>query len=175
MVQLVRSILRPALHVAPFGTSVSDARGTQRSEPWRSGRCLSSAHGDSSGAEQVSDEGGISGRATAWMTLSYPQLAKIDLSHLSDEEFDALARQAVGDGLAERLERAAGKTYQIAKVVECSHDQTDIYGTHDIACDAFLPDGECSCGKVRRRCCECGMAIDNMTAPQDQRSSMSET
>lgn len=124
----------------------------------------------------MSETDGINVRATAWMTLSYPQLASIDLSHLSDEEFDALARQAVGDGLADRLERCAGKTYRPVKVVECTHERTDIYGTHDIACDAFLPDGECTCGKVRRRCCECGVAIaQSSTAPQDQRSSMSET
>lgn len=66
----------------------------------------------------MSDEGGINVRATSWMTLSYPQLASIDLSHLSDEEFDALARQAVGDGLVERLERCVGKTYRPVKVVE---------------------------------------------------------
>lgn len=60
----------------------------------------------------MSDEDGINVRVGSWMTLSIPALARIDLSHLSDEEFDALAREAVGDGLADRLERAAGKTYR---------------------------------------------------------------
>jgi hypothetical protein len=122
----------------------------------------------------VSVEDGIDVRATAWMTLSIPRMARIDMSHLSDEEFDALARKTVGDELADRLERAAksGKQYRIATVdfrsLHCPHAKTDIYGTHDVACDAFLPDGECTCGKVRRRCCECGAAVaQSSIAPQD--------
>lgn len=81
----------------------------------------------------MSDSDGIEVRIGSYANLIVQPSAYIDCSHMTDEEFAAMQ--------AER----------------CPHDQTDIYGTHDIACDAFLPDGECSCGKVRRRCCECGV------------------
>lgn len=31
----------------------------------------------------------------------------------------------------------------------------DIYGIHAIACDSWLPDGECSCKAVRHICTRC--------------------
>jgi hypothetical protein len=65
----------------------------------------------------MSDDG-IEVRVTSWATFSAPRHGIIDMSHLSDEEFEAAARAAVGDGLAERLERSAesGKAYRIARV-----------------------------------------------------------
>ncbi len=69
---------------------------------------------------EVIDDDGIEVRATSWATFSAPTIARLDMSHLSDEEFDAMARLAVGQELVTRLERAVrdGKTYRVAVVDE---------------------------------------------------------
>ena len=60
----------------------------------------------------------------------------------------------------------------------------DRYGVHAVLCDAMLPDGDCTCGRVRIVCTRCMLPADGdcltrtctetSTAHQDPRSSSDE-
>lgn len=103
----------------------------------------------------MSEDGGINVRVTSWATFSAPATASIDLSHLSDAEFDEAARAAVGEQLAGRLERAAGRTYATVRV-----DDVEVKRQADAHCgpcgghlDPRVPlpcgCGPCGCGRAQ--------------------------
>lgn len=94
--------------------------------------------GSTNFADALPRAAGYEARCTAWMNLRVPSAIAIDLSHLTDAEFESLAAEAVGEPLAERLRATSGKALHPARLDESW--PTD----HEADC-ASRAGGDCSC------------------------------